>query len=279
MAPEASRLTAPPPSAPFGRPSSSCLDRRAWHRGDPCPSRPALDVLLHDDAVSTVVELLNRPLYGVGQAAALLGVKRADTLQRWLDGYTRGGRTYPPVIRLEPTGDEVLTWGEFVEARYLAGLRADGASLQHLRQVVDALRESYGAYPLANAKPFVDGKDVVMRLQERLDVPANVQLVVVRNGQIKLSAAAQDFVEHLEYQDDLASALRPAGLASPVVIDPTRGFGMPSLVGRNVRTEILAELYVAGESNEAIARAYDLTTDQVEAAVRFELQVARISAA
>jgi uncharacterized protein (DUF433 family) len=234
----------------------------------------------HHEHVTVVVELLDRPLYGVGQAAALLGVRSPATLRRWLDGYTRDGRLYRPVIRAEPTGDDVLTWGEFVEARYLAGLRADGASLQLLRQVVDALRAEYGQYPLANARPFMDGRDVVRRVQERLGVPRRLQLVVVRNGQTKLSPVAQDFVDHVEYaQDDLAAALRPAGPRSPVVIDPTRGFGMPSIEGRNIRTEILAELSVAGESNEAIADAYDLTTDQVEAALRFELQVARTAVA
>ena len=30
------------------------------------------------------------------------------------------GETYPPVVREEPTGDEAVTWGEFVETRLLS---------------------------------------------------------------------------------------------------------------------------------------------------------------
>lgn len=33
----------------------------------------------------------------------------AGTAPRWIDGYTRGGRAYPPVIRSRRTGDELVT--------------------------------------------------------------------------------------------------------------------------------------------------------------------------
>lgn len=234
----------------------------------------------HDAQVTRVVTMLDRPLYGVGQAAGLLGVRGSATLWRWLDGYHRGDTVYPPVIRPEPTGIDVLTWGEFVEARYLARLRDSGVSLQALRGVVERLREQFNTeYPLAHAKPFFDGQDVVMRVQEEEKLPKPLRIVVVKNGQTKLSTAAADFVRDIDYDEDVAARVRPAGRTSPVVIDPARGFGMPSLVGRNLRTEVLAELSLAGDSNESIAAAYDLTTDQVEAALRFELQVARDSAA
>lgn len=235
----------------------------------------------HDAHVTTVVSMLDRPLYGVGQAAALLGVRGPATLWRWLDGYHRGDTIYPPVIRDQPTGVDVLTWGEFIEARYLARLRDSGVSLQHLRGLVDRLREQFNtAHPLAHAKPFFDGQDVVMRAQEEENLPRELRVVIVaKNGQTKLSPAAEDFIRDIDYDQDVAARLRPAGRKSPVVIDPARGFGMPSLLGRNLRTEVLAELSLAGDSNESIAAAYDLTAEQVEAALRFELQVARDAAA
>ncbi len=44
---------------------------------------------------------------------------RADRARAWLDGYERQGAQYAPVIRVEATGDDVVTWGEFVELGYL----------------------------------------------------------------------------------------------------------------------------------------------------------------
>ena len=52
-------------------------------------------------------------------------------------------------------------------------------------------------------------------------------------------------------------------------MDPTRTFGQPAI--RNVRTDILAEDYRAGTAREELADLYDLTTEQVDEAIRFEL--------
>jgi hypothetical protein len=53
--------------------------------------------------------ILDRPVYGVPEAAALLGL-RAGWARAWLDGCSRLGVSYQPVIRVEPTGDEIVTW-------------------------------------------------------------------------------------------------------------------------------------------------------------------------
>ena len=64
------------------------------------------------------VSILDRPVYGLGEAAGLLGL-RSDRTRAWLDGYDRLGVRYAPVIREEPTGEDIVTWGEFVELGYL----------------------------------------------------------------------------------------------------------------------------------------------------------------
>ena len=54
-----------------------------------------------------------------------------------------------------------------------------------------------------------------------------------------------------------------------VVMDPIRSFGQPAI--RGIRTDALAEDYRAGASMAEIADLYDLTTAQVDEAIRFEL--------
>jgi hypothetical protein len=78
------------------------------------------------------VALLDRPVYGMGQAARLLGL-RPDGIRRWIDGYERQGKQYAPVIRERRTGVDFVTWGEFVEPSACSGpglglRRADRAS-------------------------------------------------------------------------------------------------------------------------------------------------------
>ena len=70
-------------------------------------------------------ELLDRPVYGLTQVDELLGL-RTGTARRWIDGYVRRDRVYPPVVRVTSTGEDLVTWGEFTETRLLAEFRDAG---------------------------------------------------------------------------------------------------------------------------------------------------------
>lgn len=88
-------------------------------------------------------------------------------------------------------------------------------------------------------------------------------------GQYVLTDAAQRFSSAVEYDDNVAGLLRPDLRIPDVVMDPRRAFGQPAV--RNVRTDSLAEGYRAGTSRENLADEYDLTLEQVDEAIRFEL--------
>ncbi|MBV9162638.1 MAG: hypothetical protein JO281_14055 [Pseudonocardiales bacterium] len=137
------------------------------------------------------VSLLNHRVYGLSDVDRLLALP-PGTARRWIDGYDRGGVHYPPVIRVERTRDEELTWGEFVETRLLAEFRARGASLHRLRTTAVRLREEFGDYPLAHARPFLDsdGRELVRHVQREVGITGHEMLVVVRSGQAMMSAPA-----------------------------------------------------------------------------------------
>ena len=224
--------------------------------------------------------MLERPVYGAVEAAGYLGL-RPDRVRAWLDGYNRAETAYPPVVRRTPTHSDIVTWGEFVELGYLREYRRKGVPLQKLRPVIEALRHQYATpYPLATARPFVMGKELVLELQEQHELPAAIA-IVVRSGQtVALTAEARRFFHKVEFDatsvDGAARRLRPAGPASPVVIDPLVRFGRPSVAG--VATERLWELHDAGESVAEIADGYDLPAESVRAAVAYEEQQRSLAA-
>ena len=217
------------------------------------------------------VAVLEREVYGMAEAARLLGL-RSITLRRWVDGYSK----YPPVSREEPTGGDIVTWGEFVEARYLAEYRhRHNIPLQRLRPAISALRRTFKVrYPLAHAAPYLDvgRRELLLRLQEEAGLGKRfAPLIVVRNNQLMLADPAESFVEKVDFGSDETRSverLYPLDKSQPVVIDPLFSFGAPSV--RGVRTENLFELFQAGESLEAIAETFELEPREVEAAVRFE---------
>ncbi|MCA1670737.1 MAG: DUF433 domain-containing protein [Actinobacteria bacterium] len=101
-------------------------------------------------------------------------------------------------------------------------------------------------------------------------------LVVVRSGQLIMSAPVKDFVEDVQYSrnaDAEATAVVPVRFGGLVTLDPLHQHGRP--VVRAMPTEVVAEQFRAGESTEAIADLFELTMAQVEQALRFELSLAR----
>ncbi len=158
-----------------------------------------------------------------------------------------------------------------VEARLLAEFRSRRVPVQRLRPAIVELRHEFGRYPLAQARPLLDveGRELVRVVQEQVGLERPLQLVVVRNGQLMLVEAAERFRSAVEYDGDIVGRLRPNPRTPDVVMDPRRSFGQPAI--RNVRTDSLAEDFRAGTSRADIAELYDLSPEQVDEAIRFEL--------
>jgi hypothetical protein len=64
------------------------------------------------------VSILERELFSEAEAARPLRVAQG-TLHYWLEGGTKRGKTYAPVIRSVPRTSRSVTWAEFVEAGLL----------------------------------------------------------------------------------------------------------------------------------------------------------------
>lgn len=224
-----------------------------------------------------IVDLLNRPTYGIGQVDRLLALP-AGTAKRWIDGYVRSGVAYPPVIRPERTGEDTVTWGEFVETRLLAEFRDKGVPMINLRPAVQRLRDELGVlHPLAYARPYldVDGRELVRDIQNELGLDAGLWLVTVRNNQLILTAPAEHFRRSVEFEHAAdgdpqgAARIHPFPDDDRVVMDPLRRFGEP--VVRAVPTEVIAEQFRAGDPIDMIADLYELPAEDIEAAIRYEM--------
>ncbi|QWC84576.1 DUF433 domain-containing protein [Nocardioidaceae bacterium] len=215
--------------------------------------------------------LLDRAIYSYADVDRLIGLG-GGTARRWLEGYERLGRFYDPILRPEPTGSDSVTWGEMVEARLLAEFRGRKVPVQNMRPAMVRLRSEFGRYPLAMASPFLDveARKLVQTVQDDVSLAREQQLVVVADGQYVLSGATERFTACVEYDETgVAGILKPEQRTPLVSMDPRRTFGQPAM--RSVRTEAIAEDFRAGTSRDRIADLYDLTPEQVDQAIRFEL--------
>lgn len=214
--------------------------------------------------------LLERRLYSFADVDDLARLP-PGTARRWLEGYDRGGKSYRPLLRERASGNELATWGEFVEADLVGRYRRKDVSVLQLRPVIERLRDELQTpYPLALERPLVLNHQLIRAAQTEFHVPRQLELVIedLKTRQLRLAPIVEDFIESVDYEEDVAVRLRPIGKESPVQIDPLRAFGRPTV--RSVRTERIAEAFMAGDSIEGLAEIYELPLEHIEAAIRFE---------
>lgn len=215
--------------------------------------------------------MLEREMYTEVAAARLLRVPPA-TLHYWLEGRAGGTKSYKPVIREAATGRNRVTWAEFVEAGLLRQYRrTHRVPMVELRTFIDSLRQRLGVpYPLAHARPYVSGQQLVVEAQNEANLAAEFALVASVSGQYILTPAAQEFYERVTWEGDLAAQWRPdANRKSPVVVNPDMRFGAPTVGG--ISTEILREQDLAGEEESDLAETFGLTISQVRWALSYEM--------
>lgn len=218
----------------------------------------------------TDVTVLDREMFAEAEAARLLRLAQG-TLHYWLEGGERRGRTYQPIVRVEPRGDRSVTWAEFVEAALLREYRrTHKVPMAELRAFIDLLRGRYDIpYPLADRRPFVADKQLLLEAQETSGLSADYCLVAAVRGQLILTPPADTFFERVTWDGDLAVGWRPHDdPRSPVLMDPDLRFGKPAI--RGVSTEVIWEHDRADEDVDGIAAAFDLSPDEVRWALAYE---------
>ena len=216
-----------------------------------------------------VVDLLDRSIYSMGQADRLLGVS-AGTARRWIDGYVKRDQRYEPLVRAEPTGSGIVTWGEFVEARLISEYRRHGVSVFRMRPAIMALRKEFNTnYPLAAAQPFLDddGRDLVLKVQQENNLSAPLRLVIRTRQVVAPSIEVRRFQQVADYGDDKKNVRRFL-IAPNVAIDPEYAAGEPTIKGRRLRVDTIIEALSVGEHPEDIAKMWHITPQAVDDAVR-----------
>jgi uncharacterized protein (DUF433 family) len=217
-----------------------------------------------------VVSVLEREVFSEAEAARLLRVAQS-TLHYWLEGGERRGRSYKPVIRVEPRDDRSVTWAEFVEAGLLREYRrTHQVPMVELRAFIDLLRERFGVpYPLADRRPYVVGRELVLEAQTAAGLDPEFCLVAVVSGQTLLTPPSAAFVERVTWDGDVAAGWRPdPNPESPVRILPDVRFGRPSIKG--ISTETIWEQDEVGLDVEEIASVYQLEVADVRWALAYE---------
>lgn len=186
-----------------------------------------------------------------------------STLDHWLA--TPSGNPLVHGVIPERRGWPRMPFIGIVEAYVLRALRDLRMPLADIRLAVEMVREEFDdPYALASQRIATDGVGVFVRVADNSIVHARDRQVAIR----------EVIAEHLEYISWDSSG-RPESLRLPqyprdaaVIIDPKFAWGAPVLASNKVPVEAMVSAWRTGESMDAIADEYSMSSRIVEDVLR-----------
>lgn len=215
------------------------------------------------------------PAYTISEAAHYLCVPAA-TIRYW----SLGRGSYAPLIEVPRHVPTLLSFLNLTELHVLAAIRREHeVKMPSVRRAIQ--------YLAANAQEVEDKRHPLISRDLETD---GLDLFIDHYGQlINISQAGQTAM-----RDIISAALRridrdAAGVPiklypftraamdetpTMVVIDPRISAGRPVIAGTGLATQLIAERYKAGESISDLAHDYERGNEEIEEAIRCELQAA-----
>ncbi len=230
---------------------------------------------------STGLDQLTRPAYSVTETGRLAGLT-VGRVRRWLRGYEYAYgdavRGQPPVIQSLPIQGSYASFLDLVDLLFVKRFLDYGVSLQKVRRALDEARGLLGTDHFARQTFFTDGGSIFLRLQEgAAGDRGEAILELMSGGQWVIAPVIRELAQQIEFEspEGLAKRWYPLGRNRPVVLDPMVAYGAPSIAGRGVKTTNVHDLFVAeGESLASVRTWWELSDDEIRAAVDFERQLA-----
>ncbi|MGQ0636665.1 MAG: DUF433 domain-containing protein [Planctomycetaceae bacterium] len=226
------------------------------------------------EAISVTTDPREVPAYGIREAAHYLQLPVA-TLKSWVLGRSyptaAGPKRFAPVIELPDARLASLSFINLVEAHILSAFRRKyKIELRKIRSALGYVRKEFDSqHPLIEQRFETDGAALFIdRLGLLVDASAKGQIVM---------QSIRPYFRRLEFDNERVVRLYPFTHSTPedspkaIFIDPRYSFGRPSLSSSHVATAMIAERYKAGESVAELAADYGCNHDEIEEAVRCEL--------
>lgn len=198
-------------------------------------------------------------IYTYAQAAAILGRGEDSVKSSRVRSWIRTGLA-PPSFQLDRWG--ILSFHDLVSLEVVRRLRAEGVSLQKVRQLEAKLRDDYPerARPFAYEVFFTDGATIWLQVRDEGD-PYLVEAVGRRPDHIVWDGAIASFATEIRFdkEDKRALSWSPSKW---VDIDPLVQFGSPVVKGTRIPVRTIEANLRAGNPKE-VADWYGLRVAQV----------------
>lgn len=215
------------------------------------------------------------PAYTISEAAHYLSVPAA-TIRYW----SVGREDYEPLIEAPAHVPTLLSFLNLTELHVLAAIRrTHEVKMPSIRRAIrylaeHAQRATDRRHPLIGQELETDGLDLFIEQYGQL-------INISRAGQTAMREIISRALRRIDRDPagvpiKLYPFTRSATDDTPtmVVIDPRLSAGRPVIAGTGLATQLIAERYKAGESIGDLAHDYERGHEEIEEAIRCELQAA-----
>jgi len=222
---------------------------------------------------ASIIPIRTGKTYTVTQAARRAGTT-PQNVRRWLLGYEAPGHRMKPVFGRRPRdeGAPALSFLELAELIVVARFRQRSGrriSLDRLRAAHAFARERLQIpYPFASGRLKAEGGHIMHEFEE--GHPGQGKIAIDVGGLYALPIDFSDTLDLFDFDemDGLAVRFYPHGRETPVIVDPDHASGSPSIVGSNVRVEIIIGRWKAGESIAELEDDFEIPASTIEAVLR-----------
>jgi uncharacterized protein (DUF433 family) len=213
-------------------------------------------------------------LYSPKQAEKLIGID-ARIIRRWL---LEDDSPVGPLWHPEPEAlgaKDTLSFKDLLELQAVRAFRKFGVSMPTIRRALANLSEFYNRpYPLTNPRLATDGKSIF--LETLADSGEECMADLAKRQSVFREVIKPSVIKSISYDaSDNPICWRPDENDGSIIVDPARAFGKPLVLPSYMPTRTLYDALKAENGNaEAVARYYEITSDEVIRAANFEKRIA-----
>jgi uncharacterized protein (DUF433 family) len=220
---------------------------------------------------------LEAPAYSVAETSRLTGIP-PWSIKRYLRGYDykysvkekiHDGHQ-PPVVGQSKVNSIYASFLDLVDLLFVKEFLNRRFTLQYLRLALNEAKEYLGTPHFARSEFYTSGNDIILKLPKDGNMVA-----LMKYGQFAIPEVIKKISRGLDFENvtefGLAQRWYPKGKRGLIVIDPQISFGRPTLIGHNVATSNIYDLYLGEkEKYEPVSEWFCIPVPKIQTAVQFE---------
>ena len=230
-----------------------------------------------DEISMTDPDLFRSGIYGVAEAAALIGVPDRK-IRAWVTGWPRSSA--PPMIENELGWVDnrlAFSFVNLMELRFIAFFSDANVNLREIRSIMNEVRaEIKRPHPFATNIVFkTDGAKIVAEIAHRNGI---ADLYDLRTKNFEMGDVVyKSLKQGVDYNPagDAEAWFPRKRIAPNVIVHPRLAFGRPVLRGRGIPTAAIAQAAKAEGSVDAAAEIFEIPIRRAQEAVNFESDIRR----